>query len=262
MKLPFKLFALLLISIIVTGCASTYVPPTTGYKAPEKSKVGVLVVAKEYPSHTHVGTTIFNNFSKEYEYDWQLKETIFKTFENKIENGTSFEVVDLSNFLSEGSTPSFVTVENKEWVFNETSAAIREKLTAEGITAVVIIKESPTLAAMECGMYGCSEHYSQGYGLFTRSFLGLDNYMASASFQISIETIDKPVDITRLEHVKETQSYLAKNKQLEDFRDPEDFENITEDELLPVKAALVEYFDNLAVMTRQFLIGADVSTGK
>ncbi len=229
--------------------------PTTGYKAPEKSKVGVLVVAKENPSHTHVGTTIFNNFNKEYDYDWQLKETIFDIFEGKIEGGTTYDVVDMSNLISEDDTLSFVDVVNKEWVFNEKSTRTREKLAAEGITAVVVIKESPTLAAMECGMYGCSEHYSQGYGLFTRSFLGLDNYMASARFGISIETIDKPVDITRLEHVNETQTYMAKNKPLEDFADPADFENITEEELAPVKTALIEYFDNLAGMTRQFLVG-------
>lgn len=255
MKLPFKLFSIVFMAIVVAGCASTYVPPTTGYKAPQQSKIGVLVVAKENPSHTHVGTTIFNNFSKEYEYDWQLKENIFKIFEDKIESGTTYDVVDISNLVSESDTLTFVDVVNKEWVFNEKSASTREKLIAEGITAVVIIKETSTLAAMECGMYGCSEHYSQGYGLFTRSFLGLDNYMASASFAISIETIDKPVDITRLEHVKETQTYLAKHKPLEDFADPADFENMTEEELAPVKAALIEYFDNLAGMTRQFLVG-------
>lgn len=255
MKLSFKLLFMALMAIVIAGCASTYVPPTTGYKAPEKSKVGILVVAKENPSHTHVGTTIFNNFSKEYDYDWKLKENIFKIFEDKIEGGTTYDVVDISNLVSESDTLTFVDVVNKEWVFNEKSASTREKLAAEGITAVVVIKETSTLAAMECGMYGCSEHYSQGYGLFTRSFLGMDNYMASASFAISIETIDKPVDITRLEHVKETQTYLAKNKTLEDFAAPADFENITEEELAPVKAALIEYFDNLAGMTRQFLVG-------
>ncbi len=257
MKSLFKLLNLFILALLATGCASTYVPPTTGYKAPEKSKIGVLIVAKDNPSHTHVGTTIFNNFSKEYSYEWQFKETIFNLFEEKIEKGTSYDVVDISTLISENDTLNFVDVVNKEWVFNEKSTSTREKLTAEGITAVIIIKESPTLAAMECGMYGCSEHYSQGYGLFTRSFLGLDNYMASASFMISIETIDKPVDITRLENIKETQTYLAKNKPLEDFADPVDFENITEEELAPVKTALVEYFDNLAGMTREFLIGSE-----
>ena len=123
MKLPFKLFSIVFMAIVVAGCASTYVPPTAGYKAPEQSKIGVLVVAKENPSHTHVGTTIFNNFSKEYEYDWQLKENIFKIFEDKIESGTTYDVVDISNLVSESDTLTFVDVVNKEWVFNEKSAS-------------------------------------------------------------------------------------------------------------------------------------------
>ena len=113
MKLPFKLFSIVFMAIVVAGCASTYVPPTAGYKAPEQSKIGVLVVAKENPSHTHVGTTIFNNFSKEYEYDWQLKENIFKIFEDKIESGTTYDVVDISNLVSESDTLTFVDVVNK-----------------------------------------------------------------------------------------------------------------------------------------------------
>ena len=55
---------------------------------------------------------------------------------------------------------------------------------------------------------------------------------------------------------------MAKNKPLEDFADPVDFENITEEELAPVKTALIEYFDNLAGMTRQFLVGNEKASSQ
>lgn len=77
------------------GCASRYVPPTPAYKMKQNSKVGVLVLTKDTPTHTHVGTTIFNNFVKEYDFQWQLKQSIFEQFKNTIESNSEIQVVDL-----------------------------------------------------------------------------------------------------------------------------------------------------------------------
>ena len=64
--------------------------PVSKPVAPPKQKVGVWVSAKTFPTHTHIGTTKFNNFTKEYSYDWQLNNTLYSTFKKAIEQNSRF----------------------------------------------------------------------------------------------------------------------------------------------------------------------------
>lgn len=260
-QLVLRLFFVGLSILFMSACVSTYVPPTPNYKLTAGDKIGILINAKDNPTHTHVGTTIFHNFASEYEFNWGIKQAIFDEFKSRIEGMSPYQLVNLEDYaISKTDLTKFVEVKDKKWSFSQTNRELRETLLQAGIKAVIIIEEAPSLAVLECGAYGCSEHYSQGYRLFTRSFLGMDRYMAASSFRIQIETLDEPIDIMLLDEFRETQHYLSKHPMLEDFEDPEDFKKLTEAEMAPVKAGIVNYFSNLAIMLKDFLEGSSTQT--
>ena len=211
-----------------------------------KQKIGVFINANEFPSHTHVGTTTFNNFTKEYAYDWQVASTLFTKLKTAIEQSSRFEVVDVSPKVKGAWQLDFVVKQDSNWSFNENQNALRKSLLADGVKTIIIVQEAPTVAITECGTYGCSEHQSEGFGLFTRSFLGTDYYIASASFDVTIESLDKPVDIASKPLFKELQDDAMKNVRIEEFIPPEDFDEVTEKELAPIKNSIMSYFDRLA----------------
>lgn len=223
--------------------------------APPKQKVGVWVRAKKFPTHTHIGTTKFNNFTKEYSYDWQLNNTLYSTFKKAIEQNSRFTAVDISSMVDDAGALDFVMGEGNNGAFNDKQNTLRKSLLDKGIATVIIVEEAPTVAITECGTYGCSEHQSKGFGLFTRSFLGTDHYIASASFNVSIERLDKPVDILTLPVFTEFQDDALKNERVEDFTPPDNFDEITEQELAPIKNTIVNYFDRLATAVGKYLSG-------
>lgn len=222
---------------------------------PVKQKVGVLVSAKKFPTHTHIGTTKFNNFTKEYSYDWQLNNTLYSTFKKAIEQNSRFTTVDISSMVDDAGALDFVMGEGENGSFNEKQNTLRKSLLDKGIATVIIIEEAPTVAITECGTYGCSEHQSKGFGLFTRSFLGTDHYIASASFNVNVERLDKPVDVLTLPTFTEFQDDALKNERVEDFTPPDNFDEITEQELAPIKNTIVNYFDRLATAVGKYLSG-------
>ena len=229
--------------------------PVSKPVAPPKQKVGVLVSAKKFPTHTHIGTTKFNNFTKEYSYDWQLNNTLYSTFKKAIEQNSRFTAVDISSMVDDAGALDFVMGEGNNGSFNDKQNTLRKSLLDKGIATVIIVEEAPTVAITECGTYGCSEHQSKGFGLFTRSFLGTDHYIASASFNVSIERLDKPVDILTLPLFTEFQDDVLKNERVEDFTPPDNFDEITEQELAPIKNTIVNYFDRLATAVGKYLSG-------
>ncbi len=229
--------------------------PVSKPVAPPKPKVGVLVSAKKFPTHTHIGTTKFNNFTKEYSYDWQLNNTLYSTFKKAIEQNSRFTAVDISSMVDDAGALDFVMGEGNNGAFNDKQNTLRKSLLDKGIATVIIVEEAPTVAITECGTYGCSEHQSKGFGLFTRSFLGTDHYIASASFNVSIERLDKPVDILTLPVFTEFQDDALKNERVEDFTPPDNFDEITEQELAPIKNTIVNYFDRLATAVGKYLSG-------
>ena len=229
--------------------------PVSKPVAPPKQKVGVLVSAKKFPTHTHIGTTKFNNFTKEYSYDWQLNNTLYSTFKKAIEQNSRFTAVDISSMVDDAGALDFVMGEGNNGSFNDKQNTLRKSLLDKGIATVIIVEEAPTVAITECGTYGCSEHQSKGFGLFTRSFLGTDHYIASASFNVNVERLDKPVDVLTLPTFTEFQDDALKNERVEDFTPPDNFDEITEQELAPIKNTIVNYFDRLATAVGKYLSG-------
>ncbi len=117
--------------------------PVSKPVAPPKQKVGVLVSAKKFPTHTHIGTTKFNNFTKEYSYDWQLNNTLYSTFKKAIEQNSRFTAVDISSMVDDAGALDFVMGEGNNGAFNDKQNTLRKSLLDKGIATVIIIEEAP-----------------------------------------------------------------------------------------------------------------------
>ena len=66
-----RLFALLLILGLLSGCPSLPIPDI---QIKPGSKADYLVEGGEHPHHAHQGVTVFGNFSKSYPFEWDLRE--------------------------------------------------------------------------------------------------------------------------------------------------------------------------------------------
>jgi hypothetical protein len=243
--------------LLLVGCSTVYVPPVDSSSLPKQGKVALIVNVSDKPKHTHAGTTVFNNFVKSYDYNWQLESFIVDEFTSKIERKTTLKVDRLPNKYF----ANYVEINNKQWVFNQESEELRQQLREQGYVAVVSIIEVPSLASLECSQFGCAEHYSAGYGLFTRSFLGLDRYIGSASFHISAEIIASPVDLSKIGELSELLAYDKKNSEIEHFEDPDNFENLTEEEMNLVKKHVYNYLSRVADKMGDYFSGSFVVAG-
>lgn len=251
-----KFILLLIVVLFASGCATRFIPPVEKVELPTTTKVGVFIDVGNHPTHTHIGTTIFNNHVKHYPYNWQLKQAIFDNIKTEIELQTGFEVVLLNPpTITDIAELDFVSVQDKKWAYIERTTALRESLIAQGILATIAIKETRTLAELNCSQYGCTEFYSEGVGLFTRSFFGMDRYYASSSFEINAEILDPAIDLVVLNELWEMTLYSGKNNRLENFAEPKDFKNITEQEMLAVKEGVLDYIKKVASQIAQYLNG-------
>ncbi len=131
----------------------TGIPEVTEFQIQPRSKIGVLVEAGEHPVHTHIGTTIFNNFEKTYEDQiWPLKELVEDNLNDSLTNEDLFSVVNLDKEgISFEDVHEFIVYKNGEWRVNETKKEIFNKLTVDlGLDAVVVAKEQEVIAYLEC----------------------------------------------------------------------------------------------------------------
>lgn len=86
-------FSIIFIIILITGCSSLgQQRPLNAPKA--NAKIGILFVGEKYPKHTHIGTTIFQNF----------------TIENASETDYSVEMINVVKKLMSNKNYSFVEV--------------------------------------------------------------------------------------------------------------------------------------------------------
>lgn len=60
-----RLFSIVLALTVLSGCASNL--PKPDFSIVESARIGYLVELDRHPVHSHVGTTVFNNFTTTYE---------------------------------------------------------------------------------------------------------------------------------------------------------------------------------------------------
>ena len=182
-----------------------------------------------------------------------MKEAIYQAYKEQIESSTNLDVIDLHSYgVKTAAELDFVDIKNEQWSVIDANSKLRNNLTEKNIYAVITVTEKPTLAQVECGAGGCSERYIDGFGLYSRSFLGIKNFTATAGFEVTAEVINPPVELSAQKTLLDLADYRNKSKLIRGFK-PRNKKNITEHELAPIKTHILQYIQTVAAATSDFL---------
>jgi hypothetical protein len=235
--------ALLVAAFVLTGCATA--PPLPRIESSRGDRIGLLVEAGDSPGHTHIGTTVFNNFEKKYSYSWNLGEDVTRTIERTV-RGAGLEVVDLrKEGLRYPDVSGLIDAGGEKWqVAPKKADAFRRLREQLGLKGVLLVKETRVMTARECSGGPCSERYADRSGLYTRSFLGVTRYDAVAAYEWNVFVLDPVADAAQVDPLQSMLSMPSAS--LSGFRDPEDFKNLTEAEFAPVRDAILRFVEGVA----------------
>ena len=217
---------IIVLILLLQGCASTEVQMVD---LKPKSRVGLINMVGDEITHTHVGTTSFNNFSKKYDIDWNISSIIEDTIVGKIKKNTHYDVIKIN--------PTEKLLENdKELVeIGWASHSLKESVVPEfknifseyDVDIILVIRE-----------FGAEDYvtqtgtYIEGYGLYTRSFLVFEKAYAYGYLKIDGIFGDPPAYIGG--------QWFGHHPVVNDFNFPEDIKNIPSSELKKIEPFLLE----------------------
>lgn len=165
-----KNLAIVFVLLYLSGCAS--VPVNYG-KPAQSSKIGVILLVDKTPTHAHVGSTIFQN-----EVSDEVSTTDFhKKFEEKINTplvnaGFSVKTITASQSLLKKRDSLFSYMSSNINFKDEIKVELNSLAKQSGLDFVILVYPTPGPA------WPNSSAYIEGYGLYTRCFLGSCNAYA------------------------------------------------------------------------------------
>ena len=240
-----KFGLLLLGSFALIACSTPPAPKTISIA--HGKKIGVIVDASAFPTHTHLSTSFLSQpFVKKLKTSWQIEESIISTLRYEIENSTDFQVVNLKSIGINSSTHAKI-IKPKIGTWQQNNE-IANKLRAEGINLVINITETPTQASEYCSIdrdHLCQALYSQGYGVVSRGYALGNNFYASASFNTQIESVSPPALLNSQKEFRGFNAYHNTNRELRYNEVPRSEVRITEEELKPFKREVIQHFTDL-----------------
>ena len=228
-----------LCALLLGGCVS--VPPASTLSLKPGDKIGIYVALDETPTHSHFGTTVFNNFKKAYPYQWPFNAEVKKILTEVLREQYQVEVYDFAAFqLGLEEVNNLVITERNRFVVNPEKEVIYKQLLADGFKSVIIISgEQDHLALLECGAYGCTERVAQGMGLVTRSFLGIDRYYATPAAKISVYYLETPAILSDAGPVERATGLSNRTSSLSQIR-PANFNNLNQEDWSIVRSGIEE----------------------
>lgn len=199
-----KLAGALLVGVLVLstlGCATFGYPPLPDYQLHSEARIGFYIdEIGGTPIHTHVGTTVFNNFSASYEdHSWELREHAAELLEAELAH-RGFVGIDLRAEGLDGERLSNLTTASADgWQFSPGYEALVEQLRTDySLQAVIVLRRiGRHPVTYVCGSGGCQTTFADGMGVQSRAFLGLLSFSAVPAIAMSVHVLDPPVDLTR-----------------------------------------------------------------
>ncbi|MFS2053171.1 hypothetical protein ACEN9J_01945 [Variovorax sp. Varisp41] len=245
-----RLLALAMLATALVGCTTAPpVPPDAG-KLPKGAKVGLLVNMPAPAQHMHVGTTVFTNFATSHQFPWNPTSRTYDIFTADLERA-GFQVVRLTNYATT-SVNALAVSQNDGWRANPAQAWATQKLKEQQIAAVVVVEGKRTLTRMECSGGPCAESHMANSGLFTRSMLGSTRYFAVPAMEAKVFAIAPPIELSAYEPLKTLQA--GRVRQLKDFAEPKDFNQLNQAEFQPVVTAIDAHIAAISRATVQALV--------
>lgn len=245
------LLACIALTTLLSGCA-TSPPPTPAIELKRGDRVGILVETSDTLTHTHIGTTVFNNFSTPYPYDMALKSKVHQIVEQAFKSA-GLQAVNLSDAgVRSVDLAGLVELSGNQWRTGQGKEATLTRLKNDlNLKAVLTIRTERALAMVECTGGPCNFRFVNAPGLFTRSLFGPTRYFAVAAYQWNLYALDPVVDLARVKPLVDT-VYMP-STELRGFTDPVDFKKLTAEELIPVRDGILESVQTAATVAVQSL---------
>ncbi len=225
-------------ALFIAGCATS--PPLPKIEAVAGDRIGVIVDVGDSPSHTHIGTTAFNNFVKKYPFNWNMNAEVTRTIEQSVKSAGLVPVNLRAEGIQYADVAGLLKPSGEKWQIaagkESTIRRLRDQLR---LKALFVLKESRVQTDLECYGGPCSERYASASGLYTRSFFGSTRYNAVAAYQWNVFVLDPLADTASADPLSSMLRMPA--TPLQKFKDPANFEKLTEAELLPVRDAVLRF---------------------
>lgn len=226
---------LVLTVITIAGCNGLPKVPVMNFS--DGGRIGVYIDISEIIKHKHIGTTIFNNNEKVINQSWSFSENLKKIVVTELENA-GYEVVLIpKGELSINTQTPMIQHNEKGWSITPGQKPVFDKLSSElGLDAVFIFQKGNTRVNLECGSGGCSSHYMDAPGLFSRSMFGLAYYRGSWGFDWLAYSLNPPSDLANTSeiyyHFDQTSTGLSA---MDEFIEPEAIASVTDTEMEHIK---------------------------
>lgn len=188
-------------------------------------------------THVHVGTTVFNNFSKTYDYDFDFSKFVEAELIKNLNKHTTYEIVKIQpTVLLLSNRENFIKVDKTEKKVGLNPSLIPEfeNLSKNYNVDIFLIMRSYSSGDFIAN----SSMQLSGHGLYTRSILGVMGSFAYANFIIQGVASTPPTFIGG-----EDFNYPGENRNgfIEmDFKLPPDIKNMPVEELRKVDEILKE----------------------
>lgn len=237
-------------ALLVAGCATS--PRLPKMETAAGDRIGVLVDVGDSPSHTHIGTTVFNNFTKTYPFNWNLNAEVTRTIEQSVKSAGLTPVNLKVEGIQYAEVAGLLKPSGENWQIaagkESTFQRLRDQLR---LKALFVLKESRVMTALECSGGPCSERYANSSGLYTRSFFGSTRYNAVAAYQWNVFVLDPLADAANADSLRSMLRMPA--IPLQKFKEPANFENLTEAEFLPVRDAVLQFTEKASAQALKTL---------
>ena len=107
---------------------------------------------------------------------------------------------------------------------------------------------------LNCSMYGCTEHYAEGYGIFSRGVFGSVNYYTAFAFEVTAFLVQPLAETTRSEPLARLRAHKNKARPWPHLL-PADLSNIDAAAWERLHEDLVEQMDEYAQAIASVLAG-------
>ncbi|MGY6555449.1 MAG: hypothetical protein ACXIUM_13110 [Wenzhouxiangella sp.] len=251
-----RLFSIILLLAVLSGCASNF--PKPDFTIADSARIGYFVELDRHPVHSHVGTTVFNNFTTTYEdEDWPLAELARQTLVDQLSlegmipvdlAGLGFELSDF-NGLVRRNGQQWQAGPGKEETLN------RLKLEQQLAAIVVVRPLGRHVVSLECSNLGCNNRWADGMGLFTRGFMGLLSFEAVPGMDLSIVVFDPLFDLALHRPLLDYRTVNGNSVALRQVPRPDEFRELQTEDLLPVRAAIEQRIEEIMHKTALALVG-------
>lgn len=233
---------------LLTGCASAPTPPAMNFH--EGGRIGLYIDVSETIKHKHVGTTIFNNNEKIYPVQWDFANSIQHIVSSSLQKNGYEVVIIPKGSIAVNSESRMIEYQKESWIVPPSGKKLFETLRNDmKLDAMFIFQKGNTLVNLECGSGGCSPHYMDAPGLYSRSMFGLAYYLGSWGFDWYTYSLNPPADLTKTApydfHFTQTSTPLSRNP---GFEEPKEITELSAEELLNLRKLILQDIEQKTLM--------------